>query len=219
MRGEGKRSVNGQNMTLPAGSDDTIELVLTSEQLLDLSQAAEVAEVAQGAAPAPEHSVVAPAPVSVVVAPVPGPITPTFSAATQSVVKDIPASRALRWHQTPIAKMAANTLAFVAFAWWSVSQLAGQSQAHPQAPVTAAVRPIAIAHQPALVTNPPQPPVQVVNPFDKTEVFEFPAGTSGDESREKVAQILLQRARGRQSHWERIKPEVSLRTASLAAVR
>jgi hypothetical protein len=179
-------------MSLPTGSDDTIELVLTAEQLLELSQAAEAAEAAHAAAPVP---------VPAVVAPVPRPTMPPT----------------LHWHQTPIAKMAANTLAFVAFAWWSVSQLAGQ----PQPPVTAAARPVAIAHQPALVTNPQQPPVpvKVVNPFDKTEVFEFPAGTSGDESREKVAQILLQRARARQSHWERLKPEGSLRTASLTAVR
>jgi hypothetical protein len=196
-------------MTLPPGSDDTIELVLTPEQLLDLSQAAEEAEAAQVTAVTD--------PMPVVVAPVvPGPVTPTFSPSSQSVFKDIPASRVLHWHQTPIAKMAANTLAFVAFAWWSVAQLAGQQ---PQVPVTVAARPVAIAHRPALVTTPQQPPVQVVNPFDKTEVFEFPAGTSSDESREKVAQILLQRARERQSHWERIKPEAALRTASLTGVR
>ena len=199
----------GQNMTLP-GSDDTIELVLTPEQLLDLSQAAEAAEA--------ESAQVAVAGVAmpVVALVAPGPITPTLPPSSQSVFKDIPASHVLHWHQTPIAKMAANTLAFVAFAWWSVAQLAGQQ---PQVPVTVAARPLAIAHQPAVVTNPQQPPVQVVNPFDKTEVFEFPAGTSSDESREKVAQILLQRARERQSHWERIKPEAGLRTASLAGVR
>jgi hypothetical protein len=197
-------------MTLATGSDDTVELMLTPEQLLGLSQAAEAAEAAQVAASVP---------VPAVVAPMPSHTRPMSSPSPQSVLMGVPTSHVRHWHQTPIAKMAANTLAFVAFAWWSVSQLAGQPQAHPQAPVTAAVRPVAIAHQPALIINPQQPPVQVVNPFDKTEVFEFPAGTSGDESREKVAQILLQRARERHSHWERIKPEAGLRTASLAGVR
>ena len=194
-------------MTLrTAGSDDTVELMLTPEQLLDLSQAADAAEAAQAAAAA--------VPVPAVVAPAPGPMTTTSPSSSQSVLKDLPASRVLHWHQSPIAKMAANTLAFVAFAWWSVSQLAGQPQA--LAPVTAAPRPVAIAHPPTSITNPQQPPVQVVNPFDKTEVFEFPAGTSDDESREKAAQILLQRARERHSRWQRIRPESSLRTASLA---
>jgi hypothetical protein len=116
--------------------------------------------------------------------------------------------------------MAVNTLAFVAFAWWSVAQLAGQAQHAPQATVTAAVRPIALVHQPLpAATTVQQPDVQVVNPFDSKEVFLFPAGTSAAESREKVAQMLLQRARERQSKWEHIKPGAALRTASLSAVR
>ena len=196
-----------QSMTLP-GSDDTIELVLTPEQLLDLSQAA---EEAQGAAPAPACAAAAPAPVP--------PASPPVSAMV-SIAQDVAPPRVLRWHQTPIAKMAANTVAFVAFAWWSVSQLAGQPQVHPSAPVVATARPVALVNHPAAATDPQKPAVlQVVNPFDKTEVFEFPAGTSADEGREKAAQILMQRARERKSHWERIKPEASLRTASLAPVR
>lgn len=189
--------MNGQIMTLPAGDDDTIELVLTPEQMLELSHAAE-----EQAAPA---------------IPVPAPLAPTFPA-PQTVVEDIPASPVVHWHHTPLAKMAANTLVFVAFAWWSVSQLAGQPQPHPERPVTAAApRPIAIT--PVAAVEPPPPAVHVVNPFDRTEVFDFPPGTSADESREKVAQILLQRARERHSHWERTKPEASLRTASLATAR
>lgn len=169
-------------MNLLANNDDTIELFLTPEQLLELSQAA---DMAPDAAPVPLAT---------------------------------PSPRALRWHQTPLAKMAANTVAFVAFAWWSVAQLAGQPQSHPQTPGTAAARPLAIVSRPAAASPLPQPALQVVNPFDRTEVFEFPAGTSAAEGREKVAQILLQRARERQSHWEHLKPEVSLRTASLGTL-
>jgi hypothetical protein len=41
-------------------------------------------------------------------------------------------------------------------------------------------------------------PVRVRNEFDRSEVFEFPPGTSRQEAREQVAQILLQRAIERQ---------------------
>ena len=42
------------------------------------------------------------------------------------------------------------------------------------------------------------PPVLVRNPFDQSEVFEFPAGTSKTAARDAVAEMLLQRARERQ---------------------
>jgi hypothetical protein len=108
--------------------------------------------------------------------------------------------------------MAAATTAYVVFAWWSASQLTAQ----PQPPVAVAARPIvAIARPAALIASAAIPTVRVMNPFDASEVFEFPAGTSHAESHEKVAQILLQRARERQSRWEHIKPVGTLRTASL----
>ncbi len=44
---------------------------------------------------------------------------------------------------------------------------------------------------------PPRPSVRVVNPFDATEVFEFPAGMSENDARHAVAEFLLDRARGR----------------------
>ena len=55
------------------------------------------------------------------------------------------------------------------------------------------------AAQTAAPAEPPAPPVQVRNPFDATEVFEFPAGTSETEARKAVAEQLLQRARDRRS--------------------
>jgi hypothetical protein len=41
-------------------------------------------------------------------------------------------------------------------------------------------------------------PVRFTNPFDASEVFEFPPGTSDEQARQSVAAILLQRARDRQ---------------------
>jgi hypothetical protein len=42
-------------------------------------------------------------------------------------------------------------------------------------------------------------PVRFTNPFDPSEVFDFPSGTGADQARESVAAILLQRARDRQA--------------------
>jgi hypothetical protein len=211
--------VNGKSgMLLPAGEDDTIELVLSPEQLAGLWQAAEAEQVAAPASVPVIPTSQAPVAATVVPSPMMTSVLPSLPPAPLLTGK--PASRFAHWHQTPIAKMAANTVAFVAFAWWSVAQLASQPPPHPQATVTAAVRPIALVHQPVpAATTAQQPAVQVVNPFDPKEVFQFPPGTSDAESREKVAQILLQRARERQSKWEHIKPEAGLRTASLSTVR
>ena len=49
-----------------------------------------------------------------------------------------------------------------------------------------------------LPTESPESPVRFNNPFDASEVFEFPPGTSGDKARESVAALLLERARDRQ---------------------
>ena len=51
------------------------------------------------------------------------------------------------------------------------------------------------------VEVPPEPqskPVKFANPFDATEVFEFPPGTTREEARAQVAEFLLQRARERE---------------------
>jgi hypothetical protein len=50
---------------------------------------------------------------------------------------------------------------------------------------------------PAPELSPPPEPVQFVNPFDRKEVFEFPAGTSKAEARDAVAELLYERAQER----------------------
>lgn len=197
MRRRGKLLVNDQSTISPAAGDETIELQLTPEQMLQLSQAAELTE-----------EPVAPAQISAVAAA--GRISPAL-ASPQPLPEVTRPGRFRRWHLTPIAKMAAATTAYVVFAWWSASQLTAQ----PQPPVAVAARPIVVIPRPALIASSVIPTVRVRNPFDASEVFEFPAGTSHAESHEKVAQILLQRARERQSHWEHIKPVATVRTASL----
>jgi hypothetical protein len=184
MRRRGKLSVNGHSRISPVIGDDTIELQLTAEQLLELSQAAEAAEPL-----APAQIPAAPAP--------------------------RPSNRSRHRHLKPIAKMAGVLFGYVVLTWWSASQLPWR----PQPIATAAARPAVISPRPVLIASSSIPAVRVINPFDATEVFEFPAGTSRADGRAKVAQILLQRARERQSQWQHIKPAASLRTASLYRVR
>jgi hypothetical protein len=46
----------------------------------------------------------------------------------------------------------------------------------------------------AMQTEPVGEPVRVANPFDASEVFEFPAGTSEADANEAVAGFLIERA-------------------------
>ena len=46
-------------------------------------------------------------------------------------------------------------------------------------------------------TEPEGEPVRVANPFDASEVFEFPEGTSAAEARAAVAEALMKRAQER----------------------
>ena len=47
-------------------------------------------------------------------------------------------------------------------------------------------------------------PVRFTNPFDATEIFQFPSGTSDAEARQAVADLLLQRAHDRQNSSSKI---------------
>jgi hypothetical protein len=66
---------------------------------------------------------------------------------------------------------------------------------------------VAPAPQPEMqVAETPAPqPVVVVNPFDKTEKFTFPPGTSKAEAREQMAEMLMQRAVERRAHIPRAR--------------
>ena len=73
------------------------------------------------------------------------------------------------------------------------------SSTHLITPVPTIQPPEAVATpDPVAAPNPTEPePVRVKNPFDHSEVFEFPAGTSLKEARQSVAEILMQRAHQR----------------------
>jgi hypothetical protein len=187
--------VNNQGTAMATVGDDTIELQLTSEDLLDLAHAAEAAQLAL---------------------PAESPVEPP----AQNGLQDYIAPPFRDGAKTSVSEIACSTAAFAAFAlfvWWSVDHLFGQ----PPAPATAANSRSSSIARPALPAVPPLPAssqqqlVLVRNPFDRTEVFEFPPGTSKAESREKVAALLLQRARERRSQWSAAKPAENLRAANL----
>ena len=62
-------------------------------------------------------------------------------------------------------------------------------------------------------------PVHFTNPFDTTEVFEFPPGTTETEAHDAVAQFLLRRARDRQPSPKvtREDSKAAARTTALAS--
>jgi len=164
--------MNKHGATALALSDDTVEIQLTPEELLGLTEAAESAQLLQ-------------------------------AAATRSPLVDAPAPLHLasRTIGPDMRSGAFAIITFAVFVWWSVDHVFGQ-----QAPPVArpAPAPVMAAGGAGVNISQPQPPgtsadpvVKVRNPFDATEVFEFPAGTSRAESRQKVAQLLLQRARDR----------------------
>jgi hypothetical protein len=71
----------------------------------------------------------------------------------------------------------------------------------PSAVVPAPVPPPSV--QPAELA--PPKPVVLVNPFDKTETFTFPPGTSKADARDQMATLLLQRAIERRAHVPRAR--------------
>jgi hypothetical protein len=96
----------------------------------------------------------------------------------------------------PLALAAAVLGIAASAAWWAWVQRVP----HPVIPAPVALRPVPpVVPPPAPPAEPPAPPVQLRNPFDRKEVFEFPAGTSAADAREQMAELLLQRAQDRRS--------------------
>jgi hypothetical protein len=56
------------------------------------------------------------------------------------------------------------------------------------------------------VTTPPDDPVRIVNPFDASEVFEFPAETPESDARAAVAELLMKRAQDRLNASPGVRP-------------
>ncbi len=104
-----------------------------------------------------------------------------------------------RKDRTPVAMGAVFAVAAVAAvaAMYRFSNPAGTAAPAAAPPV------LAQAEMEPPAPAPAEPPiVRVKNPFDDSEVFEFPPGTPANVARDKVADILTQRAIERQKYFE-----------------
>jgi hypothetical protein len=170
---------------------DTIEMELTPEQMLALTQAA-AASLSPPAPPAP--SVMAP---PVIVRPV---IVP--SAITSLVVASEVKHHARVKPRVGMRVAIALGIAGAAVVLSGVAYIVGKRSAPVQVvTMTLPPPPPPPAAQPVVpeMAVAQLEPVRFKNPFDATEVFEFPAGTSRDEARDAVAELLLERAHERQN--------------------
>lgn len=112
-----------------------------------------------------------------------------------------PASKkpAARKDRTPVAVGAV-------FAAVAVAAVAAMYRYSSPAPSARPAPPPVVAHAEMEIPAeaPPEPPVvRVKNPFDESEVFEFPPGTPPNVARDKVADILMARAAERQKYLEK----------------
>jgi hypothetical protein len=110
-----------------------------------------------------------------------------------------PARESFAYRRTARVDLVCNTMfavaAFVGIAGavvWRATDLPARAPAIP-----ARVAVVAAPTAPAPVQR---PLVRESNPFDATEVFEFPAETTESQAREAIAELLLQRARDRRAH-------------------
>ena len=127
---------------------------------------------------------------------------PAANLPTQSsgiAAEKAPVRRRLRLRRsvTALFLCIAPALLLAGILWRQVSKPAKQ----PRRPMV--TLPAAPAPTDASASTLERAPVRFANPFDATEVFEFPPGTSVEEAREAAAEILINRARGRHFRHER----------------
>lgn len=85
-------------------------------------------------------------------------------------------------------------LAAVTIALWPSPQ---RAEAATQTEAPAAIPKVPLSTSAAQTVFPKDSPTRFANPFDASEIFEFPAGTTEDDARASVAEILFERARER----------------------
>ena len=128
-----------------------------------------------------------------------------------------PEARRIEWPAI-VLQIAAATVLSGAIAYLATSPK--QSVAAATAPVvTALPNPIPAHPIPAAVPVTPvnDEPVRFTNPFDTTEVFQFPFGTSESDARQAVADVLLQRARDRKHFSSRAAHAAPTRSHNVGA--
>jgi hypothetical protein len=165
--------------------EDTIEMVLTPADMRLLAQAA--GEPQRQATSVPESTA-------------PSPTTDSTLQSMPSQTTTRPGNSA-NLARGALAGVAGALVIIVAIASVSTARLTTDRKATP-APerhqlVAAAASAASEPSPQAAAAVPDAQPLHYKNPFDKSEVFEFPAGTTLEEARQSVADLLLQRAHGR----------------------
>jgi len=165
--------------------EDTIEMLLTPADTSLLAQAAEEQQRAAGVAePAPP-------------APTTDSILPSMPSQTTSTHNSVSLARGA------LAGVAGALIIVVAIASLSTARLTAEPKPSPPPATPRLVAAVTPAAAPATPPEPSQPaiaaaePLRYKNPFDKSEIFEFPAGTTLEEARASVADLLRQRAQER----------------------
>jgi hypothetical protein len=202
--------------SLDYGDDDTVELMLTPEQMRMLSRAANDEDLGPSP-PAPPTAAPAPATTRVgrshgwllagtvaVLGAIAVLVAGLGSGAHRTTVAAAEMPVATEKPLVPRQSMAPPTPAVSPTT--VASQMSVPSQTHlppppPAAPPVAAQTSVpaapvetSAAVAPLPSATPATDPVRIRNPFDRSEVFEFPPGTSRQEARQAVADMLLQRA-------------------------
>lgn len=180
--------------------EDTIEIELTDEQALDLSHAANEAQA---------HA--ANEPQSITRPPLAQSSPRSFSPSCQSFV----------YRRSARIDLVCTLTFAVALGGITAASVWHGSNRHAPVPVVVSATPhVPAPAPPAAPAEPAEPqgsPVLVTNPFDATEVFEFPPATTEIEARQSVAELLLQRGRDRRSQAAAINHQGSRHLARSAA--
>jgi hypothetical protein len=167
----------------PAGraddpNEDTIELLLSADERQSLSRAA---------AEAQSHTIAR------VEWPIAPPDPPPIPAANQATARSNPDLK-LRWPRLPFE--AATVLAVVTIALASTAYRSAKMPAPRTYSASPAIAQSSADPDPVYSAHDGEP-VRVKNPFDASETFEFPPGTSAAAARKYVANLLLERGRNR----------------------
>lgn len=177
--------------------DDTIEMVFTPEQMQVLSAAAQAGASATsgGSASATATAVNAsrrwPLAQSAAILGVAVALMGLSSAVHRAVVQQ---QTPPELQTVPLPRTAPVASAIAVQTAISLTPVAAESVAREVASEPAAARPAAA---------PSSDPVRLRNPFDRSEVFEFPPGTSRQEARQALAEMLLARAHERRASAHR----------------
>jgi hypothetical protein len=111
----------------------------------------------------------------------------------------VPEYMNLAFRPTARIEFVCNVTLAVLAVGFAVAFLWPRAERHAPTTAVASIAPVARAVAAPAPSEPAGPPVRITNAFDRTEVFEFPYGTSEAEARKAVVELLISRARERRA--------------------